>query len=183
MSDETQSQDLQQDELATLKQRADQLGISYHPSIGVDKLKEKVNAKLSGEGGAEAGTDTATAPSENKRRLNKRQEASELVRIQVTCMNPNKSEWEGEVFCAGNSVVGTFKKYVPFNVEWHVPRIIYNMIKQRQCQIFVTKKDERRRTVREGKLIREFNVAELPPLTKEELKDLAQRQAMANGTT
>lgn len=28
-------------ELDVLKERADQLGISYHPNIGVDKLREK----------------------------------------------------------------------------------------------------------------------------------------------
>lgn len=175
--------DLQQDELQTLKARADKLDINYHPSIGADKLKDKINAKL--EGGKQESAPTQEAEpkkeSDNAFRLRKRKEADELVRIQITCMNPNKAEWEGEIFCAGNTVVGTFKKYVPYNVEWHVPRIIFNQIKQRQCQIFVTKKDERGRSVREGKLIREFNVAELNPLTEKELKELSQRQAMAAG--
>src|SRR5690606_32581434 len=119
--------------------------------------------------------------SENARRLRKKREAEELVRIRVTCMNPAKKEWEGEIFTAGNSTVGTFKKYVPFNADdgWHVPRIIYNQIIQRQCQVFYSVKDERGNSIRKGKLIKEFAVEVLPQLTKEELQELARRQAMA----
>ena len=114
-------------------------------------------------------------------RLRKRKEASELVRIRVTCMNPAKKEWDGEILSAGNSAVGTFKKYVPFNNEdgWHVPRIIYNQLLERKCQIFVTDKDGRGNKVRKGKMIREFAIEVLPQLTAAELRDLAQRQAMA----
>lgn len=185
MSEDTQ--DLQQDELTTLKARADQLGIQYHPSIGVEKLRGKIAEKLEGDSKqgdtAPAGEQEEKAETENQIRLRKRKEASELIRIHVTSMNPNKKDWEGEIFSAGNSVVGTYKKYVPFDVEWHVPRIIYNQIKERQCQIFQSKRDSRGNTVKEGKLIREFNVAVLPPLSEEELKELSQRQAMAAGST
>jgi hypothetical protein len=181
---EDQTSEVQQDELTSLKARADQLGLSYHPSIGVDKLRDKVNQKLSGDAEeAEVGTKVDTAKeTTHEFRLRKRKEASALVRIQVTCMNPNKSEWDGEYICSGNSVVGTYKNFVPFNVEWHVPRIIFNQLRDRQCQIFTTKKTVRGGTQREGKLIREFSVVELPPLTEKELKELGQRQAMAAGS-
>jgi len=32
-----------QDELTTLKGRADKLGIKYHPAIGVEKLRDKID--------------------------------------------------------------------------------------------------------------------------------------------
>lgn len=186
----------QVDELTALKARADQMGLTYHPSIGLDKLRAKVTAALEGtaqpgeEEEAEAPVAKADEPKEktgkveespHEFRSRKKREASELLRIRVTCMNPNKKEWEGEIFTAGNSLVGTFKKYVPFDADdgWHVPRMIYNQIIQRQCQVFVTKKGPRGIDSRQGKLIREFAVEILPPLTKEELHDLAQRQAMA----
>jgi hypothetical protein len=72
-------------------------------------------------------------------------------------------------------------KFVPFNVEegWHVPRIIYTQLAERQCQIFTTTTDSRGNKTRKGKLIREFAIEVLPPLTPEELRELAQRQAMA----
>ena len=97
-------------------------------------------------------------------------------------MNPAKKEWEGEIITAGNSTVGTFRKYIPFNSDegWHVPRIIYNQLVSRQCQVFTTVKDNRGNKVRRGKLIREFAIEVMSPLTAEELQELAQRQAMSN---
>jgi len=172
------------DHLAVLKARADKLGVSYHPNIGIDKLREKVSAKLNGEPESQEAPAVIEVPTEESavaRKLRKKREAGELVRIRVVCMNPNKKEWEGEIFTASNAVVGTFKKYVPFNADegWHVPRIIYNMIIQRQCQVFVSKKGPRGVVMKEGKMIREFAVEVLPMLTEDELHDLAQRQAMA----
>lgn len=176
---------LTQDELSTLKARADMMGISYHPSIGVEKLREKIAAALAGDKPAEAPV-AAPAPgteTENQKRARLRREASELVRIRITCMNPAKAEWQGEIITSGNSVVGSFTKFVPFNADegWHVPRIIYNQLVDRQCQVFTTTTDNRGNKIRKGKLIKEFAIEVLPPLTQEELHDLAQRQAMAGG--
>lgn len=175
MSEDTDLQAV--DELTALKARADLLGISYHPSIGLEKLRDKVNAALAEEKG-----DGDKSPSaEAAERVDLQKKAAELVRIRVTCMNPAKKEWEGEIFTTGNAVVGTFKKFVPFNADegWHVPRIILEMIQQRECQVFTTVRDTRGNSTRKPKLIKEFAVEILPPLTEQELKDLAQRQAMA----
>lgn len=196
---ENDNEQLNQDELTTLKARADLLGVKYHPSIGLEKLREKVNAAVEGGGSSEeededdAENESGNEPEPvaveakpetlNERRGRLRREANELVRIRVTCMNPAKKEWDGEVFTAGNSVVGSFTKYVPFNNDegWHVPRIILKQIQQRECQIFTTQRDSRGNSVRKGKLIKEFAVEILPNLTPEEIKELAQRQAMAKG--
>ena len=186
---EMQDTELTQDELATLKARADMLGIPYHPSIGVEKLKAKIEAKLNDapeENDEPEVKPPVEAPvvaveTEGQKRQRLRKQAAELVRIRVTCMNPAKREWEGEIITAGNSAVGTFKKYIPFNADegWHVPRIIYNQLVERECQVFVTTKDGRGNSVRRGKSIKEFAIEVLPQLTQEELDELARRQAMA----
>ncbi|TXH13306.1 MAG: hypothetical protein E6R03_11545 [Hyphomicrobiaceae bacterium] len=185
---ETQDTEVQvtaQDELAALKSRADMMGISYHPSIGLEKLREKVNAAIEGKADETkqdaAVVVSASGETEGQRNARLKKEASKLVRIRVSCMNPAKKEWEGEIFSIGNAVVGSFTKYVPFNTEdgWHVPHMMYQMIKDRECQVFYTVTDSRGNKTRKGKLIKEFNVEVLPPLTPEELHDLAQRQAMA----
>jgi len=167
------------DELTVLKGRADLLGIAYHPSIGVDKLREKIAGAMS-----ETKEITSVDQLSQKARQDLINEANELVRVRITCMNPAKREWDGEIFTVSNTVVGTFKKFIPFNAEegWHVPRIIYNQLVDRQCQIFYSVKDARGNSVRRGKMIKEFAIELLPKLTAAELKDLAQRQAMANGT-
>lgn len=182
-------------ELETLKKRATMLKINYHPSIGVDSLKIKIEDKMSATTEEEVvnvkalGSDkiqyvshaayTRMSMRERKKR------AGSLIRINVTMMNPNKKNWEGEIISVGSAKIGTFKKYIPFNTAegWHVPYIIYEAMKERQCTVFFTVKDHRGKKVRKGKQIPEFNIHELDPLTKVELKELAQRQAMAaNGS-
>jgi len=186
MSEVTETNEMQ-DELAALKARADLLGISYHPTIGLEKLRQKVNAAVTKTDDAATDTEAAEAAqpvqeSEAAKRLRLRNEAAKLVRIRLTCLNPVKKEWDGEIITAGNAAVGTYKKFIPFNGAdegWHVPNIIYQQLVNRECQIFVTSKDARGNKVRVGKMIREFAIEVLPPLTEDELKDLAQRQAMA----
>ena len=175
-----------QDELEVLKARADRLGISYHPSIKVEKLREKLEKELSGEAPEKAAPTKVVKEEETEGQRNnrKRLEATELIRIRVTCMNPQKKDWDGEIFTTGNAIVGTIKKYVPFNADegWHVPRMIYQQMLERQCQVFYTVTNRNGVKTRAGKLIREFNIEVLPPLTVEELKEIAQRQAMAAGS-
>lgn len=184
MSEDTELQ--VPDLLQTLKARADMMGVRYHPSISAEKLAEKINAKMNDQPDP---TEEAAAPeliesvvkaetdAEKRNRL--KREANTLVRVRITCMNPLKKEYQGEVFTAGNSVVGSFKKYVPFGVEWHVPRIIYKMLKARQFQTFTNDRTKNGVTVKKGKIVNEFSIELLDPLTPEELKDLAHVQAMA----
>ena len=171
------------DELISLKQRADLLGLSFHPSIGLEKLREKVNAALASqeETKPEEVAQEPLAESNEQKRRRLRDEAAKLVRIRVTCMNPNKKEWEGEIITAGNAGVCTFKKYIPFNADegWHVPNIIYQVLKDRECQVFSTVTGPQGNKFRKGKLIKEFAIEVLPQLTEVELARLAAAQAAA----
>lgn len=172
------------DELTVLKQRANQMGIRFSPNIGIEALRTKIGEALNGSPKEEEEAPEE-APKEVKEtkgqfRARKRKEANKLVRIRLTCLNPVKKEWPGEVFTFVNSVVGTIRKFIPFEGAddgYHVPVVIYNMLKARKCQVFVTVKDSRGGKVRQGKQINEFAIEVLPPLTKEELEDLAVRQA------
>lgn len=116
-----------------------------------------------------------------QRNTRMRKDASRQIRISVSCMNPAKKDYEGEYYTAGNGVVGFFTKYIPFNAEdgWHVPNILYKHLIERQCQVFYTAKGPRGNKVRKGKLIKEFSIQVLPPLTRAEIKELAIKQSMA----
>jgi hypothetical protein len=188
------------DELTTLKGRADVMGVKYHPSIGIDSLRAKINAALDGKPDPDtaAGAPVPTAAPDlakpadaaaetlGQKKARIKREASELVRINVQCMNPAKKEWDGEIFTTGNANIGTFKKFVKFNTTegWHVPRIILNMLRARECQTFydeTVKVAGREQKVRRGRLIREFAIEVLDPLTQTELDKLARLQVMATG--
>jgi hypothetical protein len=189
------------DELSSLKARAATMGVPFHPSIGVDKLRAKISAVLKGEPdpdevAAPPVTEPVVGPSalavtpakrtKTKKELtalyhtNLRKEANKLVRIRLTCMNPDKTQWPGEVFDVGNSITGSIKKFVPFEAEdgYHVPFMIYETL--------VARKYQQHKKVRlpngawgiKSGLVREFAVELLNPLGAKGMKELGVRQAL-----
>ena len=198
MNEENQNTEATPSELDSLKARADLMDLKYHPNIGLDKLRMKVENKLEGKAVTEEPKTTktqllkTTIATEKKTYISHeefltqqsktiRKNINRLVRVRVSCMNPNKSAWEGEIISVGSAKIGTFKKFVPFNTEdgWHIPNIIYEAMKERKYSHFVTVKGPRGEKIRKGKLVNEFNIEVLPPLTPAEIKDLAQKQAMS----
>lgn len=170
------------DELTKLKARADLMNIEYHPSIGVAKLRQKIEEHLNAEPAKPAvATAKPGQETEGQRRQRLMDEAGKQVRVIVSCKNPAKKEWPGQLFSAGNSLVGTFTKFVPFDNEegWHIPHIIFQQIKAAEYQSFYTEKSKNGVSIRRGKLVKEFAVEVLDALTPEELHELAQRQAMS----
>jgi hypothetical protein len=184
MSNDNDTVELVEDELTVLKERADLLKVKYHPSISLDKLREKVNAAL--KGGTPAEEDKPAAPVAEEETIGQKRKRMKnamlkLIRIRLSCLNPAKKEWDGEIFTVGNSLMGSITKFVPFNADegYHVPQILLNQLKDRQCQVFTTVKNSRGEKERKGKLIKEFAIEILPPLTQEELDELARKQALA----
>ena len=163
--------------LQALKNKADMLGITYHPSIGLEKLKEKVEAKLAEqpkEDPLDAGTVPHLQPKESHQ--DKVLRASKLVRVIVNTRDQNKQDWPGEIISAGNSTVGFFKKYIPFGSEWHVPQIILNTLRSKKTQVFIPKVDSKGNKTKVPKLINAYTIEVLDPLTVEEVKELAAAQ-------
>lgn len=179
-------------EIELLRDRAKLMGIKFHPMTGVEKLKLKIEAKLgeasqgivtkAGSANAKPGEVIPITHDQFKRERASqiRKSINRLIRIRVTCMNPNKTEWEGEIISIGSAKLGTFKKYVPFNSPdgWHVPHIMYEAMKERQYTQFYNAKGPRGEKIRKGKLMPEFSIEVMSPLTEKEIKDLAQRQQM-----
>ena len=190
-NDEQQPTEVETDELTLLRARADLMGIKYHPSTGVDKLKAKINNQLKSDAEEEKPKSvkeydknylTETEFQQEQFRLRK-QNAGKLIRVRVTCMDPAKKDWDGEIISIGSAKIGTYKKFVKFNTEdgWHIPYIIYEYLKERKCSIFYTFIDQSGTKIRKAKQVNAFNIEVLPTLTKEELKELAIKQAMEAG--
>ena len=102
--------------------------------------------------------------------------AMKLVRCQIACNNPNKASYQGEIFSVMNHAIPEVKKFVPFNVPTHVPQIMLNMIKEKQLQTFVVKKLPNGDQTRVSKLVPEYSIQILPPLTAEEFNAIRQKQ-------
>ena len=153
-------------ELELLKARADKLGIKYSPNIGIETLKERINAVLSPE---------------KAERTRVRNDALKLIRCQIVNLNPNKKAWEGEIITVWNKYTGTVRKFVPFGEKtvegYHVPQIIYNVLKERKYLSISTYRDPitGELTVK-TQWVPEFSLTVLPQLTKEQLAELAAAQ-------
>ena len=204
----------QEDELVTLKRRAEQIGLKYHPNIGLDALRKRINDYLrmpedttehTIEGAGLNGVDQPAEKGEGyttreiakgyidisdikltdaQKRNEAINDARRLVRVLITCMDPNKRQWPGEIISVSNSVVGTHKKFIPFNtgVPYHIPNILYQELKDKKCQIFVNGRSHNGQTIKKAQSINAFAIEVLPALTDAEIKELKQRQAMAAGS-
>ena len=158
-------------ELQLLKEKADALGVEYKANVSaktISKLIKEFEEQEEQEDGL----------TENERIQKTMEEATKLVRVIITPMDSSKRDYQGDVFSAGNAVVPTMTKYIPFGVEWHVPLIILNTIREKVINRFIAKKDERGREYREYQETRAYSIQVLPPLTKEELEELAKSQEM-----
>lgn len=182
---DVQGPEIQEDELTVLKRQADIMSVRYHPSIGVEALRTKLEEARTKTESEERAKNVAvnTLKNEQAEKLKRIRAARELVRVRITCMNPLKKEYEGEIFSVGNSEIPTITKFVQFEREYHVPRIMLNMIRNRKYQTFVEERTPNGGKVKRGKLVREYAIEELPPLTAAELQELKQRQLMAQGST
>lgn len=167
------------DELTLLKERADMMGIKYHPSISLETLKERVNGALNK-------TDETAAPgvvivdSAAQQRANQIAEFTKLIRVRVTCMDPNKKNWPGEYFTISNGVIGTIKRFVPYNNTegWHIEKIIYDHMKTVQRMEFKEIKGPRGMKIKKPIQVPAYAIEVLDPLTPEQLKELAHKQAV-----
>lgn len=170
------TEELELNELDLLKSRAQDMGIDFHPSIGVDKLKAKI-AEHQTKSLAPATPSNIGQSGKAAIRQAKVKEATKLVRLRVTCMNPHKREWTGEIFTVANKAVGTLRKFVPFDVEWHVPHFIYKVMAARKFRMTKQVSDGKGGKIAQNKFVPEFNIEILPALTEAQLKELAADQA------
>lgn len=191
------------DELTLLKERALMMQIKFHPNIGLDKLKAKVAAKMSGNAETDKADDeilnaaeTQVHPvdsqkavvlkmkQEDKNTRNRRlkRNAEKLVRVRITCMNPNKKDWSGEIITVSNKAIGTIRKFVQFDAEdgYHIENAIFLQLIDRKCQVFVTGRDARGNKVRKSKMIKEYGIEVMDQLSPVEIKELAERQALSH---
>jgi hypothetical protein len=171
-----------QDERAALEARARILNINFHTNISTDKLRERVNSALLGNGPEPDEERPAKGESDVARRSRLKKDASQLIRIRIHCNDPAKKEWPGEYITVGNNAVGTYRKYVPYNQDepTHIPKIMLNALREKRVQVFATKKGKNGIPVREAKSIAAYSIEVMPALTQEELTELARSQVARN---
>lgn len=168
--------------IASLKKQADRLGVAYKSNTSIATLQkvisEKLNEPVGGEDSPEPeATEVKITKPKGKTADDYYNEAMKLVRVIITPMESTKAtNLESELFCAGNGVVGTVKRTIPFGEEWHVEQILLNSIKEKKYQMFMSKKNAQGAVITTAKLVPAYSISILDPLTQEELDKLAEMQ-------
>jgi len=175
MSEKTQT------ERELLMERADLMGLEYKRNIPTDKLRKLVEGELTPNEDNTVKVEK-TKVDVNQVRVDFRKEQTALTRIILTCNDPQMKDWETTPYLhVSNSILSLPRITVPFGVEWHVPKIYLDMLKNQNCTITVKSKNEQGRPITVPKEIKKYNIQELPPLTPDELAELKQSQLMRDG--
>lgn len=156
-------------ELDSLKQIADNMGVTYSPNIGATKLKAKIAEKQ-----APKVAEPVATPM-NKRVALKR-DATKLVRVRVANMDPSMKSHKGVWAMASNKVVGTLKKFVPFNSEYHVENFLYKVLRDKKWRETYEVPDGKGGKLKKNRFVPSYAIEVLPDLTPKELSALADDQ-------
>jgi len=114
-----------------------------------------------------------------------RAKAMRLHRVRITNLDPADASLEGAIITVVNKYISKVSKFIPFGEAgdngYHVEEVLLNAMR--------TKKYAMRKEIKGAKfgvkqyktvMVPKYSIEELPPLTKEEVEALAQRQAAAN---
>ena len=172
------------DHLALIQAKADTVGVGYTSDDTVETIRARINAKLEGTAPTPAEAQSAqAAKTKNELRQEAIADATRLIRVRITNMDQRKADLPGEYFTVSNGVVGSITRYVPYNAEdgWHIENMLLENLKERQFYQLRPRKGNNGSVVPDGKWVKEFSIELLEPLSPEELKVLANKQAAAAG--
>jgi len=170
-------------ELIALKKEADSFGIKYHPASGISKVREAIQEhkrKVSSADNMSFKPEKIMSPAETAKMYKKilRDKQSRLIRCIVHNNDDNETDLVGDVIKAGNDVVGSIQKFIPFDNEegYHIPQILLDTMRDKTCQKWKTVKKASGETVKEPFNVPKYTITVLPDLTEHELTALADKQ-------
>lgn len=179
-------------EREVLKQRCQLLGIQIQGNQSNDTLRALIRAKQEELDAAARQADPASfdqaVVTENGRTPSLREhlkaEAMKMVRVRISCMNPQTAKLGSVIMTVANEYIGTVRKVVFFGEKtengYHIPQCILNALQRRKFQQIVEQRNHLGHLVPKGRWMKEFNIEILPPLTQKELNALKERQIATN---
>lgn len=171
------------------KQQAHIRGIDFPQNIPTQKLKDLVQARIAEMDAKHSGSTGTRGRSTLERLapevLKNIDQATALVRFRIDVLDPSRQDWTGMYVTAGNDNFSAVRRLIPFNAPvWHAERILVEVLKGMKYTYRKSERHPRLRThidnMSREKYLPCFKITELPPLTEEELKALAEQQAVNN---
>ncbi len=159
-----------------LKVEAEALGIDVPGNISKFKLQKKIDEVRNVINEPVHNPESEIIEKKLTPEAQAKKVGGKLMRVRITCHDPQFKKHTGLTRAAGSTLYFV-KRFVPFNRETHIEKVIYDFMKQAQYQWFEEKIN--RSTGRKYKVPRSspaFVIEDLPALTPEELKELAKDQ-------
>lgn len=149
-----------------------------------DNLKAQVRVDPTDPKAGDQTVRSALAPKFKDKRQEMHDEYMRLIRCRITNMDPKKKDLQGEIFTVANEMLGTVKKFIPYGEfsdnGYHIPYWLFLEISDRRFLNIRTSKDKASGQIKvQTGWAKEFAIEVLPPLTQEELDNLATAQLAA----
>lgn len=171
-----------ENEKKVLRERITNAGFTVSPNANLNTLRTKWDEikeqqKTIAEA-VEQENPSASEEIESSQTIREKvlKEKLKLKRIIINNMNPGKKDISGEFVTVGNDVIGHVTKYVPFNlgdIPYHVPQCILDVLEAKQFTQMRTDPNTKGISCKD---VEEYNIIEVPQLTKEELDELGENQ-------
>ena len=169
-------------DIEEVRARAKELGVPYHPAQKAETIQQNIDKFLSEQQTVEnaAPKPKGETPEQAEARLLK--EATALIPITVTSMDPADTETTGVLVSVGNRKLGQITKAIPFGYKWYMPKIL---VEHMEAQMFcrssmvptgVPGTPERLNT----QWLKKYAIQYHPMPTSEELAELAKLQLQGN---
>jgi hypothetical protein len=174
-------------ELDLARKRADTMEVKYLTSDTVADIELRITdsqSKNTKSSNATHAGISSKAQDEAELRQKMFEENMCLVRCRITNMNPNKADLASEMHTVSNKYLGAVTRVIPYGTQedgWHVERILLNHLKGKMFQQIRVMKGPNGQQLPQTKWVKEFAIEELPPLSMEDLRVLANQQAASEG--
>lgn len=157
-------------------------GSGEHVQVYKPKGKTKGNVPLSDHDLINMDPTKIEDPALRRRAVRAR--ALRLIRVKVTNLNPGDAPLSAMIITANNKYTGKVSRLVPFGDNdgngWHVEKILLDHMRQMKFPLRKEKKGNRTGVKQYTTIMSpKFSIEELPPLTPEQIKELAARQRAA----
>lgn len=157
------------------------------PEVSDIYVKEEAGQKLSKKFSVAEmmEMDASKIKDDTLRRNVIRTQALRMVRVKITNLDPSDANVPGAIVTCYSKYTGKVTKYIPYDEEqhpngYHIQKMILDDLKTRTFNLRKEIKTagssfgvKQYKTTK----VRKFAIEELPPLTKDELKNLAKQQA------
>ena len=105
-----------------------------------------------------------------------RRKCLRLRRVMITCNDPMKLKYKGEIFQAANANVAAIRKYCPFGNTngWYMPQLLLNVAEEKQFR----RPNSDERNALSGGMAKMYNITYLDDLTVEQFNELKHQQEL-----